>query len=187
MSGKQRSAFNPGAQTSGICHSIVNNLEIQRHKTPPVVPTCIAVKTEIWEAIISNGFLWYQTTRLVPINAYKLLRQLIQKVLLLQKCLLCCYLRQNSECLTHFAWLLKNVQLLVVLSLARGTAVLCSGAQKSLVNISEVVALIMTFMRFILRCQLIYKGVRGKSCLPCNTLSSSVTMRLQLPVSPFCI
>ena len=47
MSGKQRSAFNPGAQTSGICHSIVDNLEIQRHKTPPVVPTCIAVKTEI--------------------------------------------------------------------------------------------------------------------------------------------
>ena len=95
-----------------------------------------------------------------PISAYKLLRQLIQKVLLLQKCLLRCYLRQYSECLTHFAWLLKNVQLLVVLSLACGSAVLCSGAQKSLVNISEVVALIVTFRRFILRCQLIYKVVK---------------------------
>ena len=186
MSGKQRSAFNPGAQTSGICHSIVNNLEIQRHKTPPVGPTCFAVNTESWEAIISNAFLWYQNTRLIPNNAYKLLRQLIQKVLLLQKCLLCCYLRQNSECLTHFAWLLKNVQLLVVLYLARGSAVLCSGAQKSLVNISEVVALIMTFMRFILRGQPIYKVVQGKSSISCHTLSYSVTVRYQLHVSPFC-
>ena len=61
--------------------------------------------------------------------------------------------------MTHFAWLLKNVQRLVVLYLARGSAVLCSGAQKSLVNISEVVALNVTFMSFILRSQLIYKVV----------------------------
>ena len=75
----------------------------------------------------------------------------------------------------------------MVLALARGTAVLCSGAQKSMVNISEVVALIVTFMRFILRCQLIYKVVKVKSSLPCNTLSYSVTVRHQLPVLPFCM
>ena len=58
----------------------------------------------------------------------------------------------------------------MVLSLARGAAVLCSGAQISMVNISEVVAFIVTLMRFILRCQLIYKVVKGKNPVFLETL-----------------
>ena len=96
-------------------------------------------------------------------------------------------LRQCSERVTQFAWLLKKCTTFGGIFLGTRHRNPLFGAQKSLVNVSEVAALIVTFMRFILRCQLVYKVVEGKSSLPCNTLSYSVTVRHQLPVSPFCL